>query len=167
MPPNPWVLRIAVGIVVVCAVIRIGWEIHQVYPRYPNFLNVMLWPWVDKTSLAALRLINFFAVAVVGAKLVTPYSGLLNRGWAKRVILRDHAKQRQEVRRTGQSPSAAPLNAVDFLLAVDDFSRVGSLRFKDEQGRFCRAAESGRGGCVRNAPSSTTTAISRSASFQA
>jgi serine/threonine-protein kinase HipA len=65
-------------------------------------------------------------------------------GWAKRVILRDHAKQRQEVRRTGQSPSAAPLNAVDFLLAVDDFSRVGSLRFKDEQGRFCRSAESGR-----------------------
>lgn len=65
-------------------------------------------------------------------------------GWAKRVILRDHAKQRQEMRRAGQSPAAAPLNAVDFLLAVDDFSRVGSLRFKDEQGRFCRVAEGGR-----------------------
>ena len=65
-------------------------------------------------------------------------------GWARRVILRDHAKQRQKVRRTGRSPSTAPLNAVDFLLAVDDFSRVGSLRFKDEEGRFCRSAESGR-----------------------
>lgn len=65
-------------------------------------------------------------------------------GWARRVILRDHAKQRQKVRRTGRSPSTVPLNAVDFLLAVDDFSRVGSLRFKDEEGRFCRSAESGR-----------------------
>jgi serine/threonine-protein kinase HipA len=65
-------------------------------------------------------------------------------GWAKRVILRDHAKRRQEVRRAGGNPGPLPLTALDFLLAVDDSSRVGALRFKDENGVFCRAFEAGR-----------------------
>jgi len=65
-------------------------------------------------------------------------------GWAKRVILRDHAKRRQEARRSGEEPVSTQLNALDFLLAVDDSSRVGALRFKDEQGIFCRAFEVGR-----------------------
>lgn len=65
-------------------------------------------------------------------------------GWAKRVILRDHAKRRQAARRESRDPGTALLTAVDFLLAVDDFSRVGALRFQDESGVFCRAPEAGR-----------------------
>lgn len=65
-------------------------------------------------------------------------------GWGRRVILRDHAKRRQEARRTGSEDDARPLNAIDFLLAVDDASRVGALRFGDEEGVFQRAAEEGR-----------------------
>lgn len=65
-------------------------------------------------------------------------------GWARRVILRDHAKRRQEARRAGEGGESGALNALDFLLAVDDFSRVGALRFRDEQGVFQRAAEEGR-----------------------
>lgn len=65
-------------------------------------------------------------------------------GWARRVILRDHAKRRQAARRAGQEPAAAPLQSIDFLLAVDDASRVGALRFQDEAGVFCRATEPGR-----------------------
>jgi serine/threonine-protein kinase HipA len=65
-------------------------------------------------------------------------------GWAKRVILRDHAKRRQEARRQGHEPGSASLTAVDFLLAVDDFSRVGALRFRDEEGLFCRGPQKGR-----------------------
>ena len=65
-------------------------------------------------------------------------------GWARRVILRDHAKRRQAVRRAGQKPEAAQLQAIDFLLAVDDASRVGALRFQDEHGVFCRPSEPGR-----------------------
>lgn len=65
-------------------------------------------------------------------------------GWARRVILRDHAKRRQSDRRAGREPAASPLNAVDFLLAVDDASRVGALRFRDEEGTFRRAPEPGR-----------------------
>src|ERR1700721_2930972 len=41
-------------------------------------------------------------------------------GWARRVILRDHAKRRQEARRAGADVESRPLNALDFLLAVDD-----------------------------------------------
>ncbi len=65
-------------------------------------------------------------------------------GWARRVILRDHAKRRQAARRAGQEPQAVQLQAIDFLLAVDDASRVGALRFQDEAGVFRRAPEPGR-----------------------
>jgi serine/threonine-protein kinase HipA len=65
-------------------------------------------------------------------------------GWARRVILRDHAKRRQADRRAGQKPGAVQFQAIDFLLAVDDASRVGALRFQDEAGVFCRATEPGR-----------------------
>ncbi len=62
-------------------------------------------------------------------------------GWGRRVILRDHAKRRQSARRSGKDAGSAQLNAVDFLLAVDDGSRVGALRFRDEAGVFQRASE--------------------------
>lgn len=62
-------------------------------------------------------------------------------GWGKRVILRDHAKQRQETRRAGGGVDKAALNALDFLLAIDDVSRVGALRFQDESGVFRRASD--------------------------
>jgi serine/threonine-protein kinase HipA len=65
-------------------------------------------------------------------------------GWARRVILRDHAKRRQAARRAGQKLEALQLQAIDFLLAVDDASRVGALRLQDEAGVFCRATEPGR-----------------------
>jgi serine/threonine-protein kinase HipA len=65
-------------------------------------------------------------------------------GWARRVIMRDHAKRRQDARRTGEASASPYLNAMNFLLAVDDESRVGALRFKDEAGVFCRHSEAGR-----------------------
>lgn len=65
-------------------------------------------------------------------------------GWGRRVILRDHAKRRQAARRAKTETGSAQLNAVDFLLAVDDGSRVGALRFRDEAGVFQRAPEEGR-----------------------
>jgi len=65
-------------------------------------------------------------------------------GWGRRVIQRDHAKRRQQTRRDGGTAASAPLNALDYLLAVDDTSRVGALRLLDEDGKFQRASEEGR-----------------------
>lgn len=65
-------------------------------------------------------------------------------GWARQVIVRDHAKRRQQAARAGKAGPPPLLSAVDFLLAVDDQSRVGALRFQDETGTFCRATEPGR-----------------------
>lgn len=64
-------------------------------------------------------------------------------GWARRVIMRDYIKRRQQLRREGKQDEA-PLNALDSLRAVDDVSRVGALRFRDEDGMFQRAQEEGR-----------------------
>lgn len=65
-------------------------------------------------------------------------------GWARRVIQRDHAKRRQEARRQGQAVDARLLNSMDYLLAVDDVSRLGALRLQDEDGRYQRTIEVGR-----------------------
>ena len=62
-------------------------------------------------------------------------------GWSRKVILRDHAKRPQ------QGLAAAdkkPLDSLDFLLEVDDRSRVGGLRFRDEKGVFRRTTAEGQ-----------------------
>lgn len=65
-------------------------------------------------------------------------------GWGRRVIQRDHAKRRREAKKRREHLNDAPLTSLDYLLAVDDFSRVGALRFQDENGTFQRQAKNGR-----------------------
>lgn len=69
-------------------------------------------------------------------------------GWARKVILRDHAKRRQQSRSTGVAMESGPLNHLDYLLAVDDLSRMGALRFQDEDGIFQRKPDT----AARSAP---------------
>ncbi len=57
-------------------------------------------------------------------------------GWGRRVIHRAHAKRRHSERWRNTPAATQPLGELDFLLAVDDESRVGALRFRDEHGRF-------------------------------
>lgn len=64
-------------------------------------------------------------------------------GWGRRVILRTHAKRRRTDRSQKAPPENAPLGELDFLLAVDDESRVGALRFRDEEGCFQGGADDG------------------------
>jgi len=78
-----------------------------------------------------------------GSLFHSPIADTEPDGWGKRVIMRDQIKRRQELRREGKE-EAQPLNALDYLLAVDDLSRVGALRFRDEGGVFQRAQEEGR-----------------------
>lgn len=65
-------------------------------------------------------------------------------GWGLTVIHRDHAKRRAEAKRAGET--IPPLDGeLSYLLEVDDPSRIGALRFADEEGVFRRAIDdSGR-----------------------
>lgn len=65
-------------------------------------------------------------------------------GWARQVILRANGKHRKEKKERGISIDDAPLTSLDFLLAVDDFSRIGALRFQDEHGVFQRRGGKGK-----------------------
>lgn len=73
-------------------------------------------------------------------------------GWGIRVIRRDHAKRRKAAQARGERgekdkavPDAA-LTEMDYLLGVDDVSRVGALRLVDEAGNFLRITDDdGRG----------------------
>lgn len=52
--------------------------------------------------------------------------------WGRRVIARAHAKKR------AADPSLTPLCEIDYLVAVDDTSRVGALRLRDSNGCYLR-----------------------------
>lgn len=58
--------------------------------------------------------------------------------WGRRVIARDHAKRRKG------NPGLPALTELDYLLAVDDFSRVGALRLRDPDGTWHREVAPGR-----------------------
>lgn len=58
--------------------------------------------------------------------------------WGRRVIARDHARRRKD------DPRLPALTEMDYLLAVDDFSRVGALRLRDADGRYHRTVADGR-----------------------
>jgi serine/threonine-protein kinase HipA len=58
--------------------------------------------------------------------------------WGKRVISRAHAKRRQVHRSLG------PLTRFDYLVAVDDFSRLGAIRLRDTKGQYLGSGEAFR-----------------------
>ena len=58
--------------------------------------------------------------------------------WGRRVVARAHAKERK------QNLKLAALTELDYLAAVDDFSRVGALRLRDAKGLFLRTVEDGQ-----------------------
>lgn len=67
-------------------------------------------------------------------------------GWGCRVIARDHAKQRKQAASSGGTVTSPALTEMDYLLGVDDISRVGALRLRDAEDRFVRAIEDGERG---------------------
>jgi serine/threonine-protein kinase HipA len=67
-------------------------------------------------------------------------------GWAKTVIRRDRAKRRQDAARSGEPFDDRPLDSFDYLLSVDDVSRIGALRLRSRNGPFVRATAEGERG---------------------
>lgn len=58
--------------------------------------------------------------------------------WGRRVIARAHAKARKD------NPTRHALTELDYLAAVDDFSRVGALRLRAASGEFLQSAAQGQ-----------------------
>lgn len=86
LPQGRWVVWLAGAVALLCGLIRLDWEIHSVWQPFPWLLGRQLWPFVDKTSLASLRLINFFALAILTARLISADAGFLSSRWAGLVI---------------------------------------------------------------------------------
>lgn len=57
--------------------------------------------------------------------------------WGRRVVARARAKAR------AKDASLGPLTEADYLACVDDFSRVGALRLRDESGCYLRSVADG------------------------
>jgi serine/threonine-protein kinase HipA len=60
-------------------------------------------------------------------------------GWGCKVIARDHARRRK----SGKAGGGSAPTEMDYLLGVDDVSRVGALRFRNAIGEFMRTPENG------------------------
>jgi serine/threonine-protein kinase HipA len=60
--------------------------------------------------------------------------------WGRRLIARAHAKRRED------DPSLGALSELDYLCAVDDFSRMGALRLRNTHGAFLDSVPAGRRG---------------------
>ncbi len=58
--------------------------------------------------------------------------------WGRRVIARAHAKARKA------NPALRALTELDYLCAVDDFSRVGALRLRDTSETYLRSPDAGK-----------------------
>ncbi|CAN7451895.1 type II toxin-antitoxin system HipA family toxin [Polaromonas sp. LjRoot131] len=58
--------------------------------------------------------------------------------WGRRVIARAHAKERKD------NPALGALTELDYLCAVDDFSRIGALRLHDAKRGYLRVTEEGQ-----------------------
>jgi serine/threonine-protein kinase HipA len=82
---------------------------------------------------AATRSDSFFHFAVADTE---------PDGWGCKVIARDHAKRRK----SGKVSEGAALTEMDFLLGVDDISRVGALRLRNATGEFMRTPQDGERG---------------------
>lgn len=57
--------------------------------------------------------------------------------WGRRVIARAHAKRRKD------SPTLTALTELDYLCAVDDFSRIGALRLRRADGTYLATVKEG------------------------
>jgi serine/threonine-protein kinase HipA len=75
--------------------------------------------------------------------------------WGRRVIARAHAKAR------AKDASLGPLTEADYLACVDDFSRVGALRLRDEKGHYLRSVADGARAGAGEGPQGSVRRIGR------
>ena len=99
---------------------------------------------IDPTALPLVSGFQFHARHGDGSLFHGAIADTEPDGWGRRIILRDHVKRREAARSQNPVATTDVLGELDFLLAVDDESRVGALRFRDEEGVLQGATGGGR-----------------------
>jgi hypothetical protein len=66
--------------------VRLTWTCHGIWDSVPALLLRYLWP-INKSNLSPIRLISFFALVMLVARLVSPQEGWLRSAAARPVIL--------------------------------------------------------------------------------
>lgn len=91
---------------------------------------------------ADLQLVGGYQTHKAASQIDSVFHGALADtapdAWGRRVIARDHAKRRKK------NQELPALTELDYLLSVDDFSRVGALRLRDSDGTWHREVDSGQ-----------------------
>jgi len=91
---------------------------------------------------ADLQLVSGYQTHKAASQIDSVFHGALADtapdAWGRRVIARDHAKRRKK------NPELPALTELDYLLSVDDFSRVGALRLRDSDSIWHREVDSGQ-----------------------
>lgn len=87
-PSRLWFRVLAIAVAGICALVSLDWTIHWLYDPFPQVLARQLWTHtLDKTNLAPLRLVDFFAVAATTMIFVRPGSPFLRMSWARPLIV--------------------------------------------------------------------------------
>ncbi|MBV9863679.1 MAG: OpgC domain-containing protein [Alphaproteobacteria bacterium] len=86
--PQPPVrlFRAAAAIVAIALVIKLSWTIHGLWEPFPGLFLKELWP-VNKNNLSPIRLVPFFALVVLVARVVSPQAGFLRSAAARPMLL--------------------------------------------------------------------------------
>ncbi|MDO4904305.1 MAG: OpgC domain-containing protein [Lautropia sp.] len=84
---RPWLAVIAFIDLVFSFTIAIAWKIPPLYQAIEPFVGSWLYPMIDKTNFAILRLLHFLATAYFVAHFIGPDSRILSWRLAKPVII--------------------------------------------------------------------------------
>jgi hypothetical protein len=76
---------LALTIVAAATVVKLSWTIHGLWEPFPGLLLKELWP-VNKSNLSPLRLVPFFALAVLVAVWVPPQAAVLRSAAARPLV---------------------------------------------------------------------------------
>ena len=76
----------ALAIAAAALVVRLSWAFHGIWEGFPALFLRQLWP-VNKTNLAPIRLISFFALVILAARWISPQAAFLRSAAARPVVL--------------------------------------------------------------------------------
>jgi hypothetical protein len=76
----------ALAIAVLAFVIRLSWTFHGIWESVPALFERQLWP-LNKGNLSPIRLVSFFAVVMLVARLVSPQARFMRMAAARPLVL--------------------------------------------------------------------------------